>query len=64
MEQRFMNLKSLAEYLNTSRSSIRYWIAMGKLGYTKVGRNLLFDKKVVDEWLAKNSTQKKSEVIK
>jgi len=55
METRFIDVKQLSEYLNTPKATIYFWAQKKHVPYTKVGRKLLFDKKIIDEWIVRFS---------
>jgi excisionase family DNA binding protein len=52
-KQRFSRLES-AEYLGVSVVTIDRALASGKLSCFRIGRRVIFDKKHLDEYLARN----------
>jgi excisionase family DNA binding protein len=59
---KYMNLKEVAEYLRKSKSSVYKWCTSAQIPHIKAGKNLLFNKDVIDEWLSANSVPTKEEL--
>jgi len=59
---KYMNLKEVAEYLRKSKSSVYKWCNSAQIPHIKAGKNLLFNKDVIDEWLSANSVPTKDEL--
>lgn len=58
MEQEYLNASELAMKFRVSIATVYYWLQVGKLSATKVGRQLLFNKKVVNEFAARHTVSK------
>lgn len=52
----WINLVSAAEYLNKSPLTIRRWIKKGELPSYKIGKEYLFVKEELDEYIKKQKT--------
>ena len=55
MEQRYLNTRQLAAYLNKSEKSIRSLAFRRQIPYRKPGGRLLFIKEEVDSWIEASS---------
>ena len=53
MEKRFLNVKEIANYLNLSEHTVRSWIRVGKIPFSKLGRAVRFDLRRIEPWLKK-----------
>lgn len=51
MDKRFLTSKEIAIYLNLSENTIRAWVKFGRIPFSKLGRSVRFDLKVIDKWL-------------
>jgi len=51
MEKRFLNTKEVAAYLGMAESTIRAWIRVEKIPFSRLGRSVRFDLKKINEWL-------------
>jgi excisionase family DNA binding protein len=51
MEDRWLSVKEVAQYLGVGRSTIYKWIERNNLPAHKAGRLWKFDKAEVDSWL-------------
>ncbi|MBF0556182.1 MAG: helix-turn-helix domain-containing protein [Nitrospirae bacterium] len=60
MEQ-YIDIKQLSEALQTPVSTLYYWKSIGKIGFTKIGRKILFNKQEIETWLKGYSTSQKNE---
>lgn len=50
MEKRFLDIEDVSSYLNLSKPTIRAWVRLGKIPYTKFGRAVRFDLHRLDNW--------------
>lgn len=50
-----MNATELATYLGTTRKAIYARVHRDSIPYSKMGRNLIFDKNKIDDEIARNS---------
>lgn len=57
MEKRFLNTKETAVYLGLSEHTIRAWVKLGRLPFSKFGRAVRFDQRIIDKWV-KDKAQK------
>ena len=48
-----MKYRGLSEYLKLAEGTLRHWVMAGKIPCFKMGRNVRFSKKEIDEWLKK-----------
>lgn len=54
MAKRFLTTEELAEYVEASVNTVRYWRYVGSgPAATKVGRRVLYDVADVEAWIAK-----------
>jgi len=51
MQKRFINAKDLAAYLCLSENTIRDWVKLGKVPFSKLGRAVRFDLQKIEPWL-------------
>ncbi len=51
MNDRWMSVEEIAEYLGVSRDSVYNWVTQGKMPGHKVGRQWKFKKDEIDEWV-------------
>jgi excisionase family DNA binding protein len=49
--KRFKNTKELSEYLDVSINTIYYWVETGQIPHYKLGANLKFDNRQIEDWL-------------
>ena len=59
MPEQLMTLEEVAKYLNVGKLTVYRLIADKKLPAFKVGNQWRFKSKMIDDWLAKNSTSKR-----
>jgi len=52
-----MDYRGLSVYLKMARGTLRHWVMRGKLPYFKIGMNVRFSKKRIDEWLEGQSRE-------
>jgi len=55
MEKRFLKVKEVAQYLGVSTNTIRAWVRLGKVNYSKINGAVRFDVRKVDQWVAKKN---------
>jgi len=55
MEKRFLSVQELSRYIGIKEGTIRVWVCLKKIPYTKVGRLVRFDLTKIDEWLEESS---------
>ena len=51
MENRYMSVRRMAEYLDVSESAIRKWIRCGRIPFVKINGSIRFDSQIIDRWL-------------
>jgi excisionase family DNA binding protein len=57
-----MDYRGLSVYLKVAYGTLRHWVMKGKIPCIKIGSNVRFDKKRIDEWLAENSREPETEI--
>lgn len=50
MERRYFNVKEIANYLGMSPNSIRAWVRLRQIPFSKFGRAVRFDIQKIDLW--------------
>lgn len=50
MEKRYFNVKEIANYLGMSPNSIRAWVRLRRIPFSKLGRSVRFDIRKIDIW--------------
>ena len=58
----YFNLTEVAVYLKKSKSSIYKWCSSNEIPYYKKGKNLLFNKDLIDKWLEQYNVPTKGQV--
>lgn len=53
--RRFLKIGQVAELLNCSVPTLRYWVFRGKIPFIKIGRSIRFDEQEIFKWLELNS---------
>jgi excisionase family DNA binding protein len=48
-----LDYRGLSKYMKVAYGTLRHWVMEGKIPYFKIGRNVRFSKKAIDEWLVK-----------
>lgn len=51
MEKRFIGIHELAEYIDISSNTLRYWVWRKEIPYLKIGKLLKFDIMKINQWL-------------
>ena len=51
VKERLMTMKEVAEYLQCSRSTVRRWVARGKVPHYRMGVMIRFRRAELDSWL-------------
>lgn len=51
MNKRFLTAKEVAIYLSLSENTIRAWVKLGRIPFSKLGRSVRFDLRAIDKWL-------------
>lgn len=51
MDRRFLTSKEVATYLGLSEPTIRAWVHMGKIPYSRFGRAVRFDLRQIETWV-------------
>lgn len=54
--QRFLDVKSLAQYLCLSEDTIRAWVKTGQIPFSKLGRAVRFDLLKIEPWLKRKES--------
>ena len=57
MEKRFINTKEMAIYLGLSEHTIRAWVKLGRLPFSKFGGAVRFDLRVIDKWAERHANK-------
>ena len=57
MEQRYIGVKDVAEYLGTTTHTIYDWKRKGKIAFHKLNGSLKFDKLKIDKMMEKNRVE-------
>lgn len=55
--QRYLNIKLLANYIGFKEPTIRDWIRLKKIPYLKVEKGIRFDIKRIDDWLERKHVE-------
>lgn len=50
----YLNADQLCEYLGIAKSTLSIWKRKNKVPYSKLGKRVVFDKKLIDELVQKN----------
>ena len=50
-EKRFIGVKELSEYLDTSDNTVRHWVFTRQIPYVKMGRLVKFDLREIESWV-------------
>ena len=53
INEKWVNLEDIAEYLSVSKDTVRTWMREGKLPINKAGKRYKFKVYEVDEWVHK-----------
>ena len=51
MKERLMTMQEVAEYLQCSLSTVRRWVARGKVPHYRMGKLVRFRRAELDRWL-------------
>ena len=51
INEKWVNLEDIAEYLSVSKDTVRTWLRGGKLPINKAGKRYKFKISEVDEWV-------------
>ncbi|SFI11075.1 helix-turn-helix transcriptional regulator [Halpernia frigidisoli] len=57
-EQRFMDMKSIVEYIPLKTSTIYTMVCKQTIPFDKIGGKLIFDRIEIDEWVKGGRTRK------
>jgi excisionase family DNA binding protein len=60
MEDRYLSVDEIAEYLGIKKDTVYKWVAANRLPARKVGRLWKFKKTEVDEWIKSGNVNKNS----
>lgn len=61
MEDRWLSVSEISEYLGVVRESVYRWLAKGSMPGHKLGRHWKFRKQEVDEWVRSGGANEQSE---
>lgn len=50
MERRYFNVKEIANYLGMSPNSIRAWVRLRRIPFSKLGSAVRFDMQMINTW--------------
>ena len=56
MAERMLTLREVSEYLNVNPATVRRLVRSGQLRAIRVGRDMRFEVRVVDKWVAGGGT--------
>lgn len=56
MAERMLTLREVSDYLNVNPATVRRLVRSGQLRAIRVGRDMRFEVRVVDEWVAAGGT--------
>jgi excisionase family DNA binding protein len=56
MAERMLTLREVSEYLNVNPATVRRLVKSGQLRAIRVGRDMRFEVRVVDQWVAGGGT--------
>jgi excisionase family DNA binding protein len=59
-----LTLREVSDYLNVNPSTVRRLVRSGQLRAIKVGRDIRFEVRVVDQWVAAGGSIGESEIQK
>ena len=62
MEDRWLSVSEISEYLGVVRESVYRWLASGSMPGHKLGRHWKFRKDEVDEWVRSGGANEKSAI--
>jgi excisionase family DNA binding protein len=52
MENKYMDVKMVSEYLHVSVSLIYHMVSKEQIPFVKVGSRTIFERNIVDHWMA------------
>jgi excisionase family DNA binding protein len=55
MEQNLLKLTDLSKMLNIAKSTIYNYAKKGSIPYIKIGGQILFSEKAINEWMLENT---------
>ncbi len=55
IQKRFLGIDECSEFLGVTKGTLYVWVCHRKIPYTKVGRLVKFDLRIIEEWLKENS---------
>ena len=61
MTEKLLTLEQVAEYLNVDKFTVYHLLAVKELPAFKVGNQWRFKKKMIENWLMKNSNMKRKD---
>jgi excisionase family DNA binding protein len=56
MAERMLTLREVSDYLNVNPATVRRLVKSGQLRAIRVGRDMRFEVRVVDQWVAAGGT--------
>ena len=56
MAERMLTLREVSDYLNVNPATVRRLVRTGQLRAIRVGRDMRFEVRVVDQWVAAGGT--------
>ena len=56
MAERMLTLREVSDYLNVNPATVRRLVRSGQLRAIRVGRDMRFEVRVVDQWVAGGGT--------
>jgi len=57
MEQRYLGIKDLAQYLGITEGTLYTWVCYKKIPHIKMGRLVKFDLREIEVWVRENAVQ-------
>jgi excisionase family DNA binding protein len=61
---RLLTLREVSDYLNVNPATVRRLVRSGQLHAIRVGRDMRFEVRVVDQWVAAGGSIRESEIQK
>lgn len=62
IDKKFMDLKSLVQYIPLTKSTIYTMVSKGKIPRHKIGKKLIFDKQEIDDWVMNGGKMLKCDI--
>ena len=63
MAERMLTLREVSDYLNVNPATVRRLVRTGQLRAIRVGRDMRFEVRVVDQWVAEGGSAREPEHV-